>query len=59
MKLEVAGRVPVATDTAFALMILALLSNRVPATARAFLVGLAIVDTFGAILIIAFAYTTE
>jgi NhaA family Na+:H+ antiporter len=51
--------VPVATDTAFALMILVILGNRIPAAARAFLVGLAIMDDVGAILIIAFAYSAE
>ncbi|NNF15427.1 MAG: Na+/H+ antiporter NhaA [Gammaproteobacteria bacterium] len=51
--------VPVATDTAFALMVLLLLGDRIPATARAFLVGLAIVDDITAILIIAIAYTTD
>lgn len=51
--------VPVATDTAFALMVLVLLANRIPTAARAFLVGLAIMDDVGAILIIAFAYTSE
>lgn len=49
--------IPVATDTAFALMILVLLADKVPAAARAFLVGLAIVDDIGAITIIAVAYT--
>jgi len=51
--------IPVATDTAFALMILVMLGDRIPASARAFLVGLAIVDDIGAILIIAIAYSSD
>jgi NhaA family Na+:H+ antiporter len=40
-------------------MVLTLLGPRVPVAARAFLVGLAIVDDLGAILIITFVYTGE
>lgn len=51
--------IPVATDTAFALMLLVLLGKHVPPAARAFLVGLAIVDDLGAIVIIAINYTAD
>ncbi|MFC0429552.1 Na+/H+ antiporter NhaA [Kutzneria buriramensis] len=53
-----AWTIPVATDIAFALAVLAITGSGLPATARVFLLSLAVVDDLGAIAVIAVAFST-
>lgn len=56
---QIGWGIPMATDTAFALGVLTIVKKYIPSSLLAFIVGLAIVDDIGAILVIAIFYTDQ
>lgn len=55
--MDQAWAIPVATDIAFALAVLAIAGTALPTTARIFLLALAVVDDLGAIVVIAVLFS--
>jgi NhaA family Na+:H+ antiporter len=51
--------IPMATDTAFAIGLLALLGKRIPRGLISFILALAIIDDIGAVMVIALFYSTN